>query len=232
MRSETQLQEHHAWSPPRDDRGGSTEHSYGYKHSHVHHNRGHERNTDDDDSKDENDDDDSEDDDDSKDKNDEHDKDSSDSSESQSGSGSSSGNETESAAIQSSVVTNLDGVNIGNTITIINIGTGSGGHQSSSASANNDLNGNSSFAVSAAGRSAVTSAAIRAFCDSIGCSSAQGSKTSTSVPGSGSASFSFGGRNGSRGREATYEMPAMSSEGSVAELSTWLVLVSILIQVL
>ncbi|KAG6976964.1 hypothetical protein JG688_00000837 [Phytophthora aleatoria] len=116
----------------------------------------HESNDDDDDSGDDNNDDDDGDDKDNKDSDDE----------SESSSQSSSGQEA--AAIQSSVVTNLDGVNIGNTITIINIG---GGLANSSGSGGSGSNGQPSngFAVSDTDRSAITSAAVRAFCGSIGC---------------------------------------------------------------
>ncbi|RAW39575.1 hypothetical protein PC110_g4200 [Phytophthora cactorum] len=147
-----------AWSP-REDREGPTKHSH-HRHphndNHHHGHQDHESNDDDDDSGDDNNDDDDGDDKDNKDSDDE----------SESSSQSSSGQEA--AAIQSSVVTNLDGVNIGNTITIINIG---GGLANSSGSGDSGSNGQPSngFAVSDTDRSAITSAAVRAFCGSIGC---------------------------------------------------------------
>ncbi|KAG7393019.1 hypothetical protein PHYPSEUDO_013507 [Phytophthora pseudosyringae] len=199
--------------------GPPQEHHHEYKH------RDHDRENDDDDA-------DSEDDDDGK-----NDDDDNSESSSQSGSSSSSSSSSgrESAAIQSSVVTNLDGVNIGNTITIINIGTGS--QPNASGSADNAPNGNASgnLAVDGAGRSAITSAAVRAFCDSMNCSNFSNPAT-TAVTSSGSATFSAvaptaTSGNAARVGEAQYELPSLSSGSSVAKLSTWVLLVAILVQI-
>ncbi|KAE8889775.1 hypothetical protein PF005_g275 [Phytophthora fragariae] len=174
--------------------------------------------------------DDNDDDDDSKDdKNDDNDDDEDNS---HSGSSSQSGtNATESAAIQSSVVTNLDGINIGNTITIINIGTGTGSQGEEAAAADRPttcgMGGhNESIAVSDSAHSDITSAAVRA---SIGCGRSKSFKDT--VTGGGSAvmpAFSAGNREA--GNESLHETPVVTSFSSAADasLARWLVLIAIL----
>ncbi|KAE9023065.1 hypothetical protein PR003_g750 [Phytophthora rubi] len=221
-------EEDESWSP-RDEWGEHLHHHHDHNdHEHSDHDhKEHEHhehkddNDDDDDSKD--------------DKNDDNDDDEDNS---HSGSSSQSGtNATESAAIQSSVVTNLDGINIGNTITIINIGTGTGsqgGGSSSSGSTDYVWNGgppshNESIAVSDSARSDITSAAVRAFCESIGCGRSKSFKDT--VTGGGSAvmpAFSAGNREA--GNESLHETPVVTSSSSAADasLARWLVLIAIL----
>ncbi|KAG2774721.1 hypothetical protein PC129_g1527 [Phytophthora cactorum] len=209
-----------AWSP-REDREGPTKHSH-HRHphndNHHHGHQDHESNDDDDDSGDDNNDDDDGDDKDNKDSDDE----------SESSSQSSSGQEA--AAIQSSVVTNLDGVNIGNTITIINIG---GGLANSSGSGDSGSNGQPSngFAVSDTDRSAITSAAVRAFCGSIGCNLSNGTET-TADPAPSSMMPLIGGGSPVRGNEAQYELPGFTSGSGAVTIgrAKWLLLVAILVQ--
>ncbi|GMF53238.1 unnamed protein product [Phytophthora fragariaefolia] len=185
---------HHEWSS--DDR---RKHEKSHDHHHHHHHN------DDDDSKDEGSDDDGGD--------------------GSSKAGSGGNNETDSAAIQSSVVTNMDGVNIGNTITIINIGIGSQG--SSSGSAGNLWSGKVSGdhnAVSDGGRSAVTAAAVRAFCDSFGCSPSNSTEAPSTMPEL--------KRNPVAGNEARYELPPAKIVNSAVALRhvRWLVLIAIVVQ--
>ncbi|EGZ20326.1 hypothetical protein PHYSODRAFT_298502 [Phytophthora sojae] len=198
------------WSPHRDEWGHHEHHG-----DHEHHD---EDNDDDEDSKDDNDD----------------DEDDSDSSQSSSASNS----KAESAAIQSSVVTNLDGINIGNTITIINIGTGSQGNSSGSADdygyAWNEKtpSDDDSLPVSDSDRSAITSAAVRAFCESIDCSRSKSFKDTATAGGPAPMMPAFSAGNREVGTDVQHETPAAKSSCSAmnANLARWLVIIAIIIQ--
>ncbi|KAG1699150.1 hypothetical protein DVH05_014067 [Phytophthora capsici] len=144
---------------------------------------------------------------------------------SDSGSQSSSGRE---AAVQSSVISNMDGVNIGNTITIINIGNGSEPNASEPDDDFPRVVTSGSFSITEKGRSAVTSAAVRAFCDSMGCNPFP-SKVIPSLESRSpalSTMSSINGRNGARGNEA------QNSHSQRIKFSSWLLLIVLLIQIL
>ncbi|KAF4037165.1 hypothetical protein GN244_ATG10772 [Phytophthora infestans] len=151
-------------------------------------------------------------------------------SEDDSESSSQSGSSQEAATIQSSIVTNLDGVNIGNTITIINIGAnasepGDGGDEPNGQSSNG-------LAFNDTDRSAITSAAVRAFCNSIGCNLSNVSETPTDLAPN-SIMPPFDRDNVVHGNEAQYEYPGIISSSSVVTMgrAKWLLVVSILVQV-
>ncbi|KAK1931664.1 hypothetical protein P3T76_012993 [Phytophthora citrophthora] len=197
-------------------------HHEGWRDSYEHYS--HRRHDDDDDySEDENDDDD----------------------DSESSSRSGSGRE---AAVQSSVISNMDGVNIGNSITIINVGAGS----AASASQPGDfpkVKTSGSFSITEKKRSAVTSAAVRAFCDSFGCnpfpSKLNPSMESRSKAPTLSTMSSVNGRNargnGARGNGVRNQFPLygkggngmfplQSGGGRTAKFSSWLLFIAILVQ--
>ncbi|KAL3661045.1 hypothetical protein V7S43_014061 [Phytophthora oleae] len=163
--------------------------------------------------------------DDSEDENDDDDDDSE--SRSQSGSDSS-GRE---AAVQSSVISNMDGVNIGNTITIINIGTGSEASASEPGDNIPKVNTSGSFSISENGRSAITSAAVRAFCDSMGCNPFPSKVTpNRSRSPALSTISSVNGGNEARGNAAQNQLPQRNCGGQPAKFSSWLLFIAILVQ--
>jgi hypothetical protein len=211
------------------------------RHQHRHHHREQDKESDDE----------SEEDDDSEDDDDDNDSSESGSQSDQSDSGSRSG------GIQSSAITRLGGVNIGNTITIINVGSGgalpSGSQQGSGLGGGVPSNANAAQpAGDGAGRAAISAAAVRAFCGATGCSPSQifqgsvagsGSTTFSMAPssnasnglGDGSASAAsssnVGNSTGATRNEAEYANSIRSDSSVLSRgAAKWFVLVAILVQ--
>ncbi|ETL97669.1 hypothetical protein F442_05464 [Phytophthora nicotianae P10297] len=207
--------ENRAWGSHEDrEERSNGRHSDDDDDSDDHNNDGNEDNNDDDDDDEDN----------SRDNND---------SEDDSESRSQSGKDQEAAAVQSSVVTTLDGVNIGNSITIINIG-GSLANASEPGDGDDDEpNGQPSngFALNDTDRSAITSAAVRAFCNSINCNLSNVTDTTANPLPPNYMMPPFGGGNAVRGNEAQYAFPGISSDSSVATMgrANWLLLFSTLV---
>ncbi|GMF10305.1 unnamed protein product [Phytophthora lilii] len=212
--------EDRAWPPhrARSDRNHEKPHSHDHhRHEDKDHNTNDDDGDDDDGDKDDENDDDGDDDSDKKDDSESH-------------SSSASGNPE--SGITSSVLANFGGVNIGNTITIINFGAGSQASQSGSPDnwPTKALQNLSSPTVSKADRSAITAAAVQAFCDSNGCSTSKDVRGA--VTGAGTANFSMmplgGDENREASKEAAYKLPAVSGAVKL-DLARWLLLATTLV---
>ena len=220
MFTEAPLHEDHGWHP-HQDRTSPTDHSPESTHMHYRHsyNNAYDHKNDDSDydSRDKN----------SDDEKDDEDKDDGKNDSKRNSRGSSSSDQN----FQSSVLTDLDGINIGNTITIVNIGTASpqpGNNGPSDSKSNGNV-----LAPGDAGSVALTSAA-RAFCDSVGCNSSQ---ESPSIDANSSAmilpptTFSVASSNATRDNNVRCG-PTVSNGSSrvTIGLVKWLLLVAIVME--
>ncbi|CAH0480699.1 unnamed protein product [Peronospora belbahrii] len=133
---------------------------------------------------------------------------------------------------QSSVLTKLDGINIGNTITIVNIGTAVQ-QAGNNGSRDNELNDNT-LALNDSGGASVIFAGAQAFCGSIGCNSSQRplSTDNNSSYMSLSTMPSVAGSNVTKDDDVRCKIPAMSNESNTAAkwLAKWLLLVAVFIE--
>ncbi|CAI5732484.1 unnamed protein product [Hyaloperonospora brassicae] len=132
--------------------------------------------------------------------------------------------------IQSSVVTNLGGINIGNTITIINIGTGwPQAGESEPAGKTPIMN---TPTLNDTGRSAITSAAARAFCDSVGCTPSQEAQTNETLTGSSPfpVTPSVTAVHAARSYEVGHHVPSNHSSKVAMGSVQWLLLVAVLVE--
>ncbi|POM68606.1 Cryptochrome, partial [Phytophthora palmivora] len=142
-------------------------------------------------------------------------------------------NNRESASIQSGILTNMDGVNIGNTITIININ--SGNQSSGSGSADDPYyspNGRTpnNYGISDNDRSAITSAAVRAFCTSLRCNPSYAAETTTNSANVSTIPSVNDGNIAARDSKVQYGQPMKTNGSSGVKTVTWLLLVAILVQ--